>query len=583
MRYSKEQRENIIDPLLGFNDTQTWSTSSGTGSAGLDTNLAYQGNSCLSMLNTAPTTDFVITNATQSTLISFDGDYIASIRLRKDIVDEFLELEMKTFVGVTEFNTQTFTLGSEDTDEDLLLNDRWISFSANIPFTFSKGSVVTFTFNLKGKAGTLLANTTIKIDGFKLEPIDAQNMFPSAYEKPDSDSDNEFQQPVNFVEVNSVSDFPTAVGGVISLLDGYTYKINANTLDLLGDRINSDDAIVNLYGNSSETSSITSTGLGVGIPLISSNTTIKLGQITIKDVDTALDLDKSTVMALDWLGVNFLNIPNLWNIGDFDNMILNLCTISNCNNGIFTGEFGTFAISETPLIGDGNAGSILNFTSTVNCTRRIRIEKNPIVAFGSTIGLTLDNSATIENEQFILNTNVFSGGSTYLGGLDYTSVKSSFKGNTGIVNTNKGGVLTITADAVTVISTQDVWVDLNGTFTLTKEQHIDSPSNGQMRSLDTNTSEYNLTGSLLIDGTAGDAIEVRVSIFRDLTSTFEPQDTFRTIINSNVGGTDFGSIVLFDRITLNENDYVKLEARNTTSTDNFTSEQGSSKIKLTGI
>ena len=50
MRYSKEQRENIIDPLLGFNDTQTWSTSSGTGSAGLDTNLAYQGDSCLSML-----------------------------------------------------------------------------------------------------------------------------------------------------------------------------------------------------------------------------------------------------------------------------------------------------------------------------------------------------------------------------------------------------------------------------------------------------------------------------------------------------------------------------------------------------
>ena len=116
-------------------------------------------------------------------MIAFDGDYIASIRLRKDIVDEFLELEMKTFVGITEFNTQTFTLGSEDTDEDLLLNDRWVSFSADIPFNLNKGNVVTFTFNLKGKAGTLLANTTIKIDGFKLEPIDAQNMFPSAYEK----------------------------------------------------------------------------------------------------------------------------------------------------------------------------------------------------------------------------------------------------------------------------------------------------------------------------------------------------------------------------------------------------------------
>ena len=185
MRYSKEQRENIIDPLLGFNDAQTWTTSSGTGSAGLDNNLAYQGDSCLSMLNTAPTTDLIITNATQSTSIVFDGDYIASIRLRKDIVDEFLELEMKTFVGATEFNTQTFTLGSEDTDEDLLLNDRWITFSANIPFNFTKGVIVTFTFNLKGKAGTTLPNTTIKIDGFKLEPIDANNLFPTAYIAPE--------------------------------------------------------------------------------------------------------------------------------------------------------------------------------------------------------------------------------------------------------------------------------------------------------------------------------------------------------------------------------------------------------------
>ena len=184
MRYSKEQRENIVDSLLGFNEAQTWSVSGGTGSASIDTNLAYEGNSCLSLLNTAPTTDLTVTNAVQSTSILFTGDYQVSLRLRKDVVDQFLTLEMKTFVGATDFNTQTFVLGSETTADDLSLNDAWITFTANIPFNLSKGNIVTFTFNLKGKAGTALANTTLKIDGFKLEQIDAQNMFPSEYSRP---------------------------------------------------------------------------------------------------------------------------------------------------------------------------------------------------------------------------------------------------------------------------------------------------------------------------------------------------------------------------------------------------------------
>ena len=375
--------------------------------------------------------------------------------------------------------------------------------------------------------------------------------------------------PINVVEINDLDDLPTPISGVISLVDGYTYRINKNLLDLAGNRISADNAVVNLYGNSSETSYLTSTGLGVGVPLITSNTTIKLGNLTIQDVDTGISLNKNTVMALDWVGVNFLNIPNLWNIVDFDNMILNMCTISNCNNGKFTGEFGTFAITESPLIGNGSLGSVLDFESTVVCTRRIRIEQCPIVAFGSTNGVTVDNGITLGTDQFILRTNNFSGGGTYLGGIDYTDVRTNFKNNKGIFNTYKGGLMKLTTQAQTVL-TVNVWSDVAGTFTISKNQHTDSPLNGHIRALDNDTVDYKLTSRFVFDGSPNDVLELRASIWRNATSTFEPQDIFTESITNSQGGNDYAEFNCFDDFMLNENDYVKYEIRNITDNSNVT-------------
>jgi hypothetical protein len=182
--YGKEYRENIVDSLLSFNSAQTWTISAGLGSGALDSNESYSGNSCLKLLNTSPTADATITNSVQSTIIPFSGNYWLTLRLNKDQVDEIFTLEVKTFVGVTEFSTQLFALGSETTADDLLVNDKWIPFMADIPFNFTKSDNVTFTFTLKGKAGTALSNTTIRIDGVKLEQHNTENIMPSSYEKP---------------------------------------------------------------------------------------------------------------------------------------------------------------------------------------------------------------------------------------------------------------------------------------------------------------------------------------------------------------------------------------------------------------
>ena len=182
--YGKEYRENIVDSLLAFNSAQTWTTTAGLGSGALDNNESYSGNSCLKLLNTRPVTDTTITNSVQSTVIPFTGNYWLTLRIKKDEIDEILTVEMKTFVGATEFNTQTFALGSETAADDLLVNNKWMPFMANIPFNFTKSDNVTFTFTLKGKTGTILTNTTVRIDGFKLEQYNTENVMPSSYEKP---------------------------------------------------------------------------------------------------------------------------------------------------------------------------------------------------------------------------------------------------------------------------------------------------------------------------------------------------------------------------------------------------------------
>ena len=106
----------------------------------------------------------------------------------------------------------------------------------------------------------------------------------------------------SIVFVNSKSDFPTAVAGVITLLDNYTYFITT-TVDLLGDRLVC-GINTTIIGGSSENCRIKSTGL-TGTALITSNYSLPIRNITI-EADVALNLQGDGVTtALDWFGVNF--------------------------------------------------------------------------------------------------------------------------------------------------------------------------------------------------------------------------------------------------------------------------------------
>lgn len=164
--------------------------------------------------------------------------------------------------------------------------------------------------------------------------------------------------------------------------------------------------------------------------------------------------------------------------------------------------------------------------------------------------------------------------------IDEKTNRSNWKGNVGLPNTDKGGLMTITTEATTTIPSVDTWVDVAGTFTLTKSQHTESTVNGQLSSTDETPTDYKIISVFTLDGTANDVFEMRANVFRSATSTFEPQEIFREAIDSNIGGNDVGKFVMFDSFSLNENDYVKYEIRNITNANNVLALEDRCKFRL---
>lgn len=221
------------------------------------------------------------------------------------------------------------------------------------------------------------------------------------------------------VFVHEKADLPTASSGIITLEAGVTYYFTGN-VDLTGDRLEA-GGVVAILGTSSETASITSTGLGSGVPLLTSRWTIPIRFITFKDVHTGFYIDDNSgagaPLALDWLSVNFNNVTVVGEIGDIANFVYDTGAFLSSQGLTFTGDFDTVAMNNSLFLGDGSADNIISIESTAVVSRRFRMVYSSVIAFGSTIGINVSTSATIPTEGYILDTVNFSGGSTYTTGV----------------------------------------------------------------------------------------------------------------------------------------------------------------------
>ena len=157
-----------------------------------------------------------------------------------------------------------------------------------------------------------------------------------------------------------------------------------------------------------------------------------------------------------------------------------------------------------------------------------------------------------------------------------SALQSNWTANTGIDNTFEGGELTISSETTTTISVSGAFVDMAGTYTATGLQHFDSPASGQLRHLGDSPVAYRVSGQVVLDCDSNDVVDLKIVIFRSATTSFEDAKTQSRVINNLQGSRDVGYYVLLDNVTLNKNDYVKLQVANVTtgptSTANITAE-----------
>lgn len=173
--------ENLLDSYLTFETTQTWTVSSGTGSGANSNDVSFYGTKSLKIQNTAPTTDIVVTNSTQNTVIvNKTAEAQLSFYLYKSSVSDEFTGNVKIFKNAVLLDTQDWTLEST-------MDANWYRFVSDQTYSLVTDDVITFTFQFDGDAG-FTGTKTVYIDGMMLNPTKRQDYAPPIYTVPNGNA-----------------------------------------------------------------------------------------------------------------------------------------------------------------------------------------------------------------------------------------------------------------------------------------------------------------------------------------------------------------------------------------------------------
>jgi hypothetical protein len=366
-----------------------------------------------------------------------------------------------------------------------------------------------------------------------------------------------------FVFVNSKTDFPSAVSGVITLLDNVTYFIT-KIVDITGDRLVGGQNTT-IIGGSSENCFLISTGLSSSTALISSAWSLPMRNISITH-GTALNLDATgnSTAALDWFGVNFTNCPIVGMIKSYSNFIMSDCALLNSANMEFDGTMGTVGFVNSLFSGTASQ-TILNFPSTLTITRRIRCIYSSFIAFSGATAINVDASAVIPVESYILDTVNFSGGATYTGGVTYIDNKAFFSNCKGIVNSSAIGQMYYTNNTTqNTIATTNVFEKIVGTTTAGSINQKFSHTSNRLTYTGGLARSFKVTAFLSAQATVTNATTILVRIAKNGVTIAESEAQATT--SSTLRNESLPSQAIIEMTT---NDFVEMYIANATNANNL--------------
>jgi hypothetical protein len=331
-----------------------------------------------------------------------------------------------------------------------------------------------------------------------------------------------------------------------------------------------------ILGASSENCYLISTGLNSTTSLITSNYSLPIRNISFTH-GKVFDLDGDGVTtALDWFGVNFVNCANIGTIKDYSNFVLGDSAFLNSSGLIFDGTIGTIAFGNC-LFDSSTGGTAISLLSTLTVSRRFRIIYSSFVTLSGETAINVDTSAVIGDERYILDTVNFSGGGTYISGVNQTSNKTLFTNCVGIANTSTRGFFYMVnngTDTPIGVPNTNVWVKALGTTTPDSNNSKFTHTDNRL----TYTGAFN-TSFLVSVNTAvrssGTNQNISIGIAKNGVILSNSEMTIRTA-NSNQeypGSTQY-------QIDLVTNDYVELFVKNTSSSNVRVSDLNFSVVKI---
>ena len=269
----------------------------------------------------------------------------------------------------------------------------------------------------------------------------------------------------NFVLVDSLNKLPPALGGVITLQDNKAYMFVGH-IDLLGARLENTTGIFAIIGTTSETSSITSTGLS-GAALITARYSMPMQNISITapSGSTAIDIDgNGTGAALDWMAVNFVNTPSVGTIKNVSNFLYERSAFLNSSGMVLDGVIGTAGAAGSLFVVPSGVGITVAPTATIS--RRFRIIYSAFNVASGAVGIDFSPSASTPNDSYILDSVNFSGAGTATAGVLFNDNKADFNIKGGSNSATLAHATMLNNVTATAIVTPSTPVKLAGDFTI---------------------------------------------------------------------------------------------------------------------
>ncbi len=351
---------------------------------------------------------------------------------------------------------------------------------------------------------------------------------------------------------------------IITLTDNATYFIT-DTVDLFGYRLVGGQNTT-IIGGSSENCRIKSTGLSAATALISSAWSLPMRNITIEH-GTALNLDATANanQALDWFGVNFTDCAIIGTIKNYTNFILQDSAFLNSGGLTFDGTIGT--IGATQCLFDCNtSNTAIILPATLTVTRRFRITYSSFIVLSGETAINVNASATIPTESYILDTVNFSGGGTYLAGLNHTSNDSLFINCTNITNTAVNGQLYMQGNATaTVVSATNTFYKVLGTTTASADNSKFSHSNNRLTCDAIISRKYLI--QCFLSFTSGNSNVCEFGFYDSQLAAVRTPSKTKSTANASGRAENIGFACV---VTMDSGDYLEIHASNTSAVTNIT-------------